>query len=377
MPDPIYLDHAATTPLRPEALGAMMPLLTEGWGNASSVHRWGRKARSVVEDCRARVADVLGCEPAEIVFTSGGTESDNLALRGAAQPSSPLVTSLAEHEAVLNTSRQMERAGLSVSYLAPHRVTPDGITTALSGQRGALVSLMYVNNETGAVSDVPALAQAAHRLGATFHTDAVQAPGLLPIGVDALGIDVMSLSSHKFGGPKGAGVLYVRGGTDLTPQLVGGKQERDRRAGTENVAAIAGMTRALELADSERDVTAPRLTTLRDRLRTRLIEALGDRIHIVTPVGGAPHVLNVAFPPRNGGAIDGEMLILGMDLEGVAVSSGSACTSGTLRPSHVLLAMGLEPATARAAVRFSLGSTTTELDIDRAADALIRVASRA
>ncbi len=377
MPDPIYLDHAATTPLRSEALEAMMPHLTDSWGNASSVHRWGRKARSVVEDCRTRVADVLGCEPAEIVFTSGGTESDNLALRGASNPDCPLLTSPAEHEAVLNTAAQLGRMGRLVSHLPLDEQTPDGITTALSGQWGTLVSLMYVNNETGAVADIPALAEAARSFHATFHTDAVQAPGLLPIGVEVLGVDLMSLSSHKFGGPKGAGVLYVRGGTDLTPQLVGGKQERDRRAGTENVAAIAGMTRALELAESERETTAPRLTTLRDRLRSRIVDALGHRVHVVTPTDAAPHILNVAFPPAHGRPVDGEMLILGMDLEGVAVSSGSACTSGTLRPSHVLLALGLDEATARAAVRFALGSTTTESDVDHAADALIRVASRA
>lgn len=377
MPEPIYLDHAATTPLRSEALEAMMPHLTDSWGNASSVHRWGRKARSVVEDCRTRVADVLGCEPAEIVFTSGGTESDNLALRGATDPGCSLITSFAEHEAVLNTAAQLGRMGQVVTHLPTDKLTPDGITTALSDQRGALVSLMYVNNETGAVADISSLADATHSRHATFHTDAVQAPGLLPIGVETLGVDLMSLSSHKFGGPKGAGVLYIRGGTDLTPQLVGGKQERDRRAGTENVAAIAGMTRALELAESERETTAPRLAALRDRLRSRLVDALGDRIHVVTPTDAAPHILNVAFPPAGGRAVDGEMLILGMDLEGIAVSSGSACTSGTLRPSHVLLAMGLDEATARAAVRFSLGSTTVQSDIDRAADALIRVAGRA
>ncbi len=376
MPEPIYLDHAATTPLRAEALDAMMPHLTNSWGNASSVHRWGRKARSVVEDCRTRVADVLGCEPAEIVFTSGGTESDNLALRGVSA-GRLLVTSSAEHEAVLNTARQMERGGRNVRYLSPANTTPDVLEAELSQRKGALVSLMYVNNEVGTIADIRALASAARQTNASFHTDAVQAPGLVPIDVEALGVDLMSLSSHKFGGPKGAGVLYVRGGTDLTPFLVGGKQERDRRAGTENVAAIAGMTRALELAESERESTAPRLAAFRDRLRTCLVEALNRRIHVVTPDCAAPHILNVAFPPSDGRAVDGEMLILGMDLEGIAVSSGSACTSGTLRPSHVLRAMGLDEATARAAVRFSLGSATTESDIDRAADALIRVAARA
>jgi cysteine desulfurase len=375
VPDPVYLDHAATTPLRPEALDAMMPFLTDAWGNASSVHRWGRAARSAVEEARVTVADVLGCEPAQIVFTSGGTESDNLALRGALPPHSRLVTGAAEHEAVINTAHALERQGTPITLLAPADVTPDGLAAALGSQAAGLVSLMYVNNESGAVADVAALAATARAAGALFHTDAVQAAGLFALDVDALGVDLLSLSSHKFGGPKGAGILYVRGGVDLQTQATGGAQERGRRGGTENVAAVVGMARALELADAEREATAARIGALRDDLRSRLVDALGERIVVVTPDDASPHILNVAFPPRPH-PTDGEMLILGMDLEGVAVSSGSACTSGTLRPSHVLSAMGLDDATARAAVRFSLGSPTKRADIDRAADALVRVAGR-
>lgn len=375
MPEPIYLDHAATTPLRPAALDAMRPYLTSAWGNPSSVHRWGRAARSAVEEARLSVAAVLGCEPAEIVFTSGGTESDNLALRGALRPGGHLVSGAAEHEAVLNTAHAVQRSGAAVTLLAPSQCTPEHLAGVLERDPADLVSLMYVNNETGAVADVAGLAEAAHAAGARFHTDAVQAPGLFELDVEALGVDLLSLSAHKFGGPKGAGVLYVRGGVDLAALVTGGKQERDRRGGTENVPAIVGMAQALVLADAERDETAARLTRLHQRLRARLADALGDRIVVATPEGSSPHVLNVAFPPRPT-PVDGEMLILGMDLEGVAVSSGSACTSGTLRPSHVLTAMGFDEPTARAAVRFSLGATTTQEQVDYAADALIRVADR-
>ena len=381
LPPMIYLDHAATTPLDARVLAAMLPWLEGGYGNASSVHRAGREARGAVETARARVARHLGAEPAEIVFTSGGTEADNLALRGAVPRGRALVTSAAEHEAVLSTAHALESDGRHVVRLAPGprgAVTASAVADALDATPGvALVSLMHVNNETGAVTDLAAVARECRARGVLLHTDAVQSAGLLPLDAHALGVDFLALSAHKFNGPKGVGALFVRAGAPLDPTVTGGSQERGRRGGTENVAGIVGLAAALDLAAEDRAARLDRLAALRARLHDRLRAALGERFVTVTPPGeNAPHVLNVAFPPGPHGPVDGEMLILGLDLEGVCASSGSACTSGALSPSHVLLSMGLERATAAAAVRFSLGRTTTEADVDHGADALARVARR-
>lgn len=389
---PIYLDHAATTPLEPAVLDAMLPLLRAEAANPSSVHGQGRRARVQLEEARERVAGVLGCAPAEIVFTSGGTEADNLALRGVlaarrAEGRTGLVTSAAEHNAVRRTAEALAEAGAAVRLLTPEphgALSPEQVAAAADA-RTALVSAMYVNNETGVVTDLPALAEAARRAGALLHTDAVQAPGLLPLGVDDLGVDLLALSAHKFGGPVGVGVLYVRQGTPLAPQIVGGAQERRRRGGTENVAGAVGLAEALALAERARAETAPRLAALRDRLAARiaaLTTAGGVRFntplegHAETPHPCAPHILNVSFPPLGRTPLDGEMLLLGLDLEGVYVSAGSACASGALEPSHVLLALGVPRETAQATVRFSLGRTTTEADIDAAVGALGRVLAR-
>ena len=388
-----YLDHAATTPLRAEALDAMLPWLREHHGNPSSLHGAGRRARVAVEQARTRIAGVLGCEPGEVVFTSGGTEADNLALRGVlagADGRGGLVTSATEHEAVLRTAEALAAEGHAVTVLAPDgagRLTAGAVADALDDET-ALVSAMLVNNETGAVNPVAEIADVARQGGAAVHTDAVQAAGLLPLGVDALGVDLLSLSGHKVGGPKGVGALYVRGGTPFAGVQTGGSQERGRRGGTENVAAIVGFAEALALADAEREAHAERLAALRDRLRDRVTAAFGDRVVVNTPAEAAPHVLSVSFPPRpaRGGAagdgaggaepLDGEMLLAALDLEGVEASAGSACTSGALEPSHVLLAQGVDRATAAATVRFSLGRGTTAADVDAAADALARVVGR-
>ncbi|MDT7856383.1 cysteine desulfurase family protein [Rubrivirga sp. S365] len=388
-----YLDHAATTPLRAEALDAMLPYLREHHGNPSSLHGAGRRARVAVEKARARVAGVLGCEPGEVVFTSGGTEADNLALRGvltgaalretgrAANRRGGLVTSATEHEAVLRTAEALAAEGYPVTVLPPDgagRLTAEAVADALTEQTG-LVSAMLVNNETGAVNPVADIARVAERGGAATHTDAVQAAGLLPLDVDALGVDLLSLSGHKVGGPKGVGALYVRAGTSFGAVQTGGAQERGRRGGTENVAAMVGFAEALALADAERVDHAVGVGALRDRLRARVVAVFGDGVVVNTPSGAAPHVLSVSFPPRPGagrGALDGEMLLTALDLEGVAASAGSACTSGALEPSHVLLAQGLDRATAAATVRFSLGRGTTEADVDAAAAALVRVVAR-
>ena len=389
----VYLDHAATSPLRPGVLGAMLPWLEGAYGNASSVHRLGRQARVAVETAREQIAAVLGCEGAEIVFTSGGTEADNLALRGvltAAQMREAgrtgLVTGAAEHEAVLRAAEALARAGHQVDVLAPGAggaVEPEAVRAAVSDAVG-LVSLLYANNETGAITDVSGAAEAAHAAGALFHTDAVQAAGLLDVKVDALGVDLLSLSAHKCGGPKGVGLLYVRSGTPLEAQVAGGAQERRRRGGTENVAALVGFAEALAQAEAEREASHARLSALRERLAAQIRARFGDGVRFNTPLEGfsrqaapaSPHVLSVSFPPRNGRALDGEMLLLGLDMAGVFVSSGSACTSGAVEPSHVLRAMDVPRETAQATVRFSLGHTTTEADVDRAAEVLAQVAGR-
>lgn len=380
-----YLDHAATTPLREDALAAMLPYLRETYGNPSSLHGPGRRARVAVDRARERVASVIGAEPGEIVFTSGGTEADNAALRGplagavrrlTGRPG--LVTSAVEHEAVLQTAESLAADGLPVAVLPTDvdgRLDPARLGAAV-GEETGLVSAMLVNNEIGTVNPVREIAEAAHAAGALVHTDAVQAAGLLALDVDALGVDLLSLSSHKVGGPKGVGALFVRAGTPFAGVQTGGSQERKRRGGTENVAGIVGFAEALALADAERDETAARIAHLRDDLRARLVDAFGDRLVVNTPDGAAPHVLNVSFRPSASGPLDGEMLLTALDLEGVHASAGSACTSGALEPSHVLLALGRDRAVAGATVRFSLGRPTTEADVATAAEALRRVVSR-
>lgn len=379
----IYLDHAATTPIDPRVFEAMLPYLREHFGNASSVHGPGRRVRFAVEDSRERVAALLGAEPGEIVFTSGGTEADNLALKGvlSAMPGKRLVTGATEHEAILRPAERLAASGVPVTILPPGPegfVTVEQLRGTLSPEVG-LVSLMHANNETGALTPVPEVAALCRPHGILVHTDAVQTAGLLPVDVRALGVDLLSLSAHKFYGPKGAGVLYVRGGVDLVPIIEGGAQERRRRGGTENVAAVVGLARALELAQAEAEERIAHVTALRDRLVAGLREQLGDTFVFNTPLGGsaaAPHVVSIAFPPVDGEPLDGEMLLLNMDLEGVAVSAGSACTSGAVEPSHVLLAMGLARPTASAALRFSLGKDTTAEEVDEAVAALGRVVRR-
>ena len=377
----VYLDHAATTPLAPAVLEEMRPFLTEHYGNASSVHQMGRRARVALDEARTRVADALGAEPSEIVFTSGGTEADNLALKGVLAAASNegrpagLVTSAAEHEAVLRPAERLRDEGHPVKILSPTThgaVTAEQIEQAID-DRTALVSLMYANNEIGVRTDLPAIAEVCRAHDVRLHTDAVQAPGLLPLDVDALGVDLLSISGHKFYGPKGVGVLYVRNGVELGPLVEGGSQERDRRGGTENVPGAVGLATALERAVEGREETSDRLSHLQRQLVEGLDDAVPGGYVLNTPLDEAPvapHVVNVAFPPENGEPLDGEMLILNLDMKGVLVSAGSACTSGALEPSHVLTALGHERATASAAVRFSLGAETTEEDVDYALDTL-------
>jgi cysteine desulfurase len=377
----VYLDHAATTPLAPEVLDEMKPHLTEHYGNASSVHQLGRQARVTVEEARERVAACLGASSSEIVFTSGGTEADNLALKGVldvqSQDGSPagLVTTAAEHEAVLTPAERLREKGHPVQVLTPAAhgaVTPDQVAAAID-DRTALVSVMHANNEIGVCTDVAGIAEVCDDYDVLLHCDAVQTAGLFDIDVDALGIDLLSLSGHKFYGPKGVGALFVRGGVELGPLVEGGSQERERRGGTENVPGLVGLASALERAVEEANERVEHLSRLQRRLVDGLDEAVPGEYVLNTPIDEAPvapHVVNVAFPPTGDTPLDGEMLILNLDMEGVLVSAGSACTSGALEPSHVLTALGLDRETASAAVRFSLGAATTADDIDYALDKL-------
>jgi cysteine desulfurase len=383
----VYLDYAATTPLDPEVLSAMKPYLTEHYGNASSVHQLGREARVAMEESRDRVAACLRAEPSEIVFTSGGTEADNLALKGVLSAASRevelagLITSASEHKAVLQPAKRLAEQGHPVTILDPENygaVSPEQVEEAID-ERTALVSLMHVNNEIGVKTDIPAISAICREHGVLFHCDAVQSVGLHAPDVNDLGVDLMSVSGHKFYGPKGIGVLYVRSGVDLGPLVEGGSQERERRGGTENVPAAVGFAEALECAVEDAEKRATRLSELQRRLVDGLDDAVPGPYVLNTPIDHAPvspHIVNVSFPPTGGEPVDGEMLILNLDMEGVLVSAGSACTSGALEPSHVLTALDLKRPTASAAVRFSLGAGTTEEEIDFAVDRLRTVLER-
>ncbi|MGQ9611250.1 cysteine desulfurase family protein [Chloroflexus sp.] len=369
----IYLDYAATTPLDPRVLEAMMPFLNSMSGNASSIHQVGRAALQALDDAREQVALVLGCQPKEIVFTGGGSESINLAIKGVAmalrdQGKTHLISSTIEHHAVLHALDYLvEYEGFTVTLLPVDRtgrVQAADLSAAIRPET-ALVSVMYANNETGVIQPITDLAAICRERGVLFHTDAVQAPGQLPLDVHALGVDLLSLTAHKFYGPQGVGVLYLRRGTPLVPQINGGAQERRRRAGTENIAGIVGLTKALSIAESERTAHATRLRALSERLidgvLTRIPQSWlnGDRQTRL------PGIVNVGFA-----CIETESLLLLLDQRGICASSGSACTSGSLEPSHVLLAIGLSPDEANGSIRFSLGRQTTDEQIDTLLDLL-------
>lgn len=380
----VYLDHAATTPLDAVVLEAMMPHLTTSYGNASSVHALGRKARFAVEDSRERVAACLGAEPSEIVFTSGGTEADNLAIKGGVSAlQKGVLTSATEHEAILKTIEAVHQWGYETHIVTPAHagaVSLAQLNAALQSRSVGLVSLMHANNEVGTLTRIPEIAQFCHAHGILLHTDAVQTAGTFDLNVEALGVDLMSLSGHKIYGPKGVGVLYVRGGVDLKAIAHGGSQERKRRAGTENVAAIIGFAAALEQAVQHREERTAHLKVLRHHLVEGLQATLGEAIRINTPLDegeSVPHILNIVFPPKPGeSAMDGEMLLLNLDMEGIYASSGSACTSGAIEPSHVLLAMGYNVSTAATAVRLSLGKGNTVEEIDYTIDTLAKIYRR-
>ena len=365
MPNRIYLDNAATTPLSEEVLSVMLPALREQWGNASGVYTTGREAHHLLDRARRQAAAALGADRNELYFTSGGTESDNWALTSvalAAGPGAHLITTAIEHEAVLNTCRWLETQGIRVTYLpvdATGLVAPEALEAAITPQT-VLVSIMAANNEVGTVEPIPELAAVAHRHGILFHTDAVQAMGSLPVDVGQWQVDLLSLSGHKLHGPKGSGLLYVRSGVKLAPFLHGGQQERRLRAGTENTAAIAGLGVALEQAVVHREAHVRHVAALAERMRDQLRRIPGIRFN-GHPTLRLPGHVHLTLP-----GVDGEALLLRLDLAGVAASAGSACTSGSVDPSHVLTAIGLGEADARSSLRFSIGDQNTPEEIDEA-----------
>lgn len=374
MSEAIYLDHAATTPVRAEVREAMAPYYEGRWGNPSSTHRWGREARTALEEARERVAAALGAERSEILFTSGGTEADNLAVLGRWRATGGgIACSAIEHRAVLDAARMAARRGARVQILgvdARGVVELAALDEALHEQP-AVVSVMWGNNEVGTLQPIADIAARCRATGATFHADAVQAFGRVPVRVDETPVDLVSVSAHKIGGPKGAGALFVRAGVQLEPLVWGGGQERDLRPGTQNVAGAVGLATAAELAVQERDAESARQATLRDRLEVGLTASVPGLSVSGNGAPRLPHVLNVTIP-----SVDQEMMLAALDLEGIAASGGSACHSGVVEPSHVLVAMGR--ITERvASLRFSVGRTTTDADIDRALAVVPRVIGRA
>ena len=374
----VYMDHAATTALAPEALGAMQPYLTGAYGNPSSIYTLGQQARQAVDEARERCARVLGSRTGEIVFTSGGTESDNEALMGPAialqETGRHIITTAVEHHAVLYCGHLMERLGFDVTYLpADHHgmVDPEAVERAITPQT-TVVSVMLANNEIGTIEPVAEIARRvkvrAQELKRTIvmHTDAVQAPGMLDINVGRLGVDLLSLSAHKFNGPRGVGLLYIRRNTPFTPTQVGGSQERDRRAGTENVPGIVGLGVALELAERRREETIRHCTALRDRLISGIQERIEGAHLNGHPTERLPNNVNFSFT-----GVEGEPVLLGLDLAGIAASSGSACTAASLEPSHVLLAIGQSPDLARGSLRLTLGLENTNEEVDYVLDTLV------
>ena len=367
----IYMDHASTTPVRPEVLEVMLPYFSGTFGNPSSIYRLAQEARKAVDEARDMVADVLGCRSSEVVFTSGGTESNNAALKGAAMALKPngnhVITTSIEHQSVLHSCYQLEQFGFDVTYLPVDRhglVNPEDVLEAVT-DRTVLVSVMLANNEIGTIEPIEEIGRLvkeyAGSTGRTilFHTDAVQGAGFLDLNVDRLKVDMLSLSAHKLYGPKGAGALYIRRGTPLKPQQMGGGQERERRSGTENVPGIVGTAVALRLAAKEREELGTHCLPLRDRLIRDISEGVQGAYLNGHPSARLPNNVNFVFD-----GVDGESLLLGLDMSGVCASSGSACSSASLEPSHVLLALGLSAELARSSLRLTLGGENSEEEVD-------------
>jgi len=367
----IYLDYAATTPTHPEVVKTMLPYFTEAFGNPSSIHSYGQEAKGAMEEARVKVADLIGARDEEIVFTSGGTEADNFAIKGVAYASegkgNHIITSAIEHHAVIETCKFLERRGFRVTYLPVDGyglVEPDDVRRAIT-DKTILISVMHANNEVGTIQPITEIGKIAKEAGIYFHTDAVQTAGHIPVDVNELGVDLLSMSAHKLYGPKGVGALYIRKGTRLVAFMHGGEQERRRRASTENVPGIVGFGWAAKLAQQETSEEAERLTSLRDQLLNGLLERIDHTRLNGHPIKRLPNNVNISVD-----YVEGESMLLNLDLEGICASTGSACSSASLEPSHVLLAMGLSHELAHGSLRFSLGKWTTEDEIERVLDVL-------
>lgn len=373
----VYLDHNATTPVHPKVLEAMLPFYKEGFGNASSIHSFGREVKVALDESREKVAKFLNADPLEIYFTSGGTESDNLAIKGVAwanrKKGNHIITSKIEHHAVLESCKFLEREGFEITYLPVDRygiIDPEELKKNLRKDT-ILVTIMYANNETGIIEPIEELSVITKENGVFFHTDAVQAGGKKKIDVNKLGVDLLSLSAHKFYGPKGVGALYIRRGVRLTPLAHGGHHEKARRAGTENIPGIVGLARAMEIAHSDMENEEKRLKSLTNSFFDKVTKKIPDVFlngHLEKRI---PNTLNLSFK-----GVEGESIILNLDLKGIAVASGSACTSGSLEPSHVLSAMGVAPDLAQSSLRFSFGRSNTMEDVDYVVEVLPEIVSK-
>ena len=373
--DRIYLDHNATTPVRPEVRDRMLPFFGELFGNPSSAHSFGQEVKVQFEEARQRIADQLGASPAQIVITSGGTESDNYAIKGTAFAAGEghIITALTEHPAVLQTVSWLAKKGYDASYIpvgSSGVIDPDDVKKALRPDT-ILVSIMHVNNEIGTVQPVEEIAAITKEAGVYFHTDAVQSFGKLPTKVDDLGVDLLSVAAHKIYGPKGVGALYIRKGTRIDPLIIGGAQEKRRRSGTENIAGLVGFGEAIVRAEAEREQVYSRLVGLRDKL----VKGLTDQIPEIV-INGDPSRTFPSTVSASVSHVEGESLLLSLDMEGIAVSTGSACSSGSLEPSHVLVAMGIETVLAQGTLRFSMGRGTTEAQIDHLLDVFPSIVQR-
>ena len=373
----IYLDYAATTPMHPEVVKAMLPYFTDAFGNPSSIHSYGQEAKGAIEEARVKVADLIGARGEEIIFTSGGTEADNFALKGVAfaneSKGNHIITSSIEHHAVIETCKFLERRGFRVTYLPVDEyglVDPGDVRKAITDNT-ILISVMQANNEMGTIEPIAEIGKIAREAGIYFHTDAVQTVGHIPVDVNELEVDLLSMSAHKVYGPKGVGALYIRKGTKLIPFMHGGDQERRRRASTENVPGIVGLGKAVELVQQEMGEEAERLTYLRDQLIKGLLGRIDHTRLNGHPLKRLPNNVNVSVD-----YVEGESMLLNLDLEGICASTGSACSSSSLEPSHVLLALGLSPEQAHGSLRFSLGKWTSEEEIERVLEVLPRVVAK-
>lgn len=382
--EPVYFDNAATTPVDPAVLDAMIPYYSKYYGNANSAHQFGRNCKVAIEDAREKVAELIGAEPSEIIFTSGGTESDNAALKGVFSALGPagkteIITSPIEHHAVMHPAEALKRQGATVTYLQPDQngmMTAGQVRDAIS-EKTAIVSLMHVNNEIGTINPVKEIAGVCRENNVPFHSDTVQSVGKIPVNVKDLGLNLLSISAHKIYGPKGVGVLYVKNGTPWVPSIQGGSQERRRRGGTSNVPGIVGLVKALELSMEQMDENAEKFKRLRKTMLDGLQKQFSDRITINGPeTGGVPHILNIGFKSNSEQGLDGEMLLLNLDIEGICVSNGSACTSGAMEPSHVLSGIGLDDAIGNSSIRISFGKQNSEKQIHYFIDKLEGILER-